>query len=185
MKKLENYLIFWLKKIDIPIVLDADALKLVNPLLIKDKDNLIVTPHLNELKIFFNDSIDDLNNLSNVSNFDKDFDKFNEKISVLQGITRNINGTLVLKGKYDLIFNGISFRINRTGNSGMTVGGTGDSLAGIATSLLSQGLNSYDAGALATYLNGKAGDFAKEQYGNGFLASHLSEFLGILMENIY
>lgn len=184
--KLFNILV---KKIDIPIVLDADALKLVNPLLIKDKDNLIVTPHLKELKIFFNDYvddyIDDLNNLSNISNFDKDFDKFNEKLSVLQSITRNINGTVVLKGKYDLIFNGINFRVNRTGNSGMTVGGTGDSLAGIATSLLSQGLNSYDAGALATYLNGKAGDFAKEQYGNGFLASHLSEFLGILMENIY
>lgn len=169
------------KKIEIPLVLDADALKLINPTLIKNREDVIITPHFNELNVFFDDFIEDSENLS-ILDIGGDYDKFNESLSNLQVITRNINGTVILKGKYDIIFKGNKFRINKTGNSGMTVGGTGDSLAGIAASILSQGLDGYNAGSLAAYLNGKAGDLAKEEYGNGFLASHLSEFLGLLME---
>ena len=177
------------KKIEKPLVMDADALKLVDPIIIKNREDLIITPHLNEFKSFFNNYIDDKNGndvgVSPVSETEEyDYDKLKEKIAIFQKITSNINGTVVLKGKYDLIFNKKSFRINKTGNPGMTVGGTGDSLAGLATSLISQGLNSFDAGALATYLNGAAGDLAKEIYGDGFKASQLSEFLGILMEDI-
>lgn len=172
------------KKIEKPIVMDADALKLVDPIIIKNKENLIVTPHLNEFKSFFNSYITDVDEISLISDSEElNYIKLQEKIAIFQNIVNNISGTVVLKGKYDLIFNRNNFRINKTGNSGMTVGGTGDSLAGLATNLISQGLNSYDAGALATYLNGKAGDFAKEVYGNGFTASQLSEFLGKLMEN--
>ena len=182
------------KKIKKPLIMDADALKLVDPIIIKNREDLIITPHLNEFKSFFNDYIDnsdndnstnDHNNISLISEAEEyDYDKLKEKIAIFQNITSSINGTIVLKGKYDLIFNKKSFRINKTGNPGMTVGGTGDSLAGLATSLMSQGLNAYDAGALATYLNGEAGNLAKEMYGDGFSASQLSEFLGILMENI-
>lgn len=173
------------KKIEKPIVIDADALKLVDLLIIKNREDLILTPHLNEFKSFFNDYISEPDKIGLISDSEEsDYIKLKEKIAIFQNIVKNINGTVVLKGKYDLIFNKNSLRINKTGNSGMTVGGTGDSLAGLATSLMSQGLNSYDAGSLATYLNGKAGDFAKEKYGNGFLASQLSEFLGLSMENI-
>jgi len=183
------------KKIKKPLVMDADALKLVDPIIVKNKEDLIITPHLNEFKSFFNDYINNSDNGSNTNDYNNkisfisdseeyDYNKLKEKIATFQNITSHINGTVVLKGKYDLIFNKKSFRINKTGNPGMTVGGTGDSLAGLATSLMSQGLNSYDAGALATYLNGEAGDLAKVRYGNGFSASQLSEFLGILMEDI-
>ncbi|MBZ9570138.1 NAD(P)H-hydrate dehydratase [Methanobrevibacter sp. TMH8] len=173
------------KKIDKPLVIDADALKLVDPIVIKNREDLILTPHLMEFKSFFNNYIDEYDNITLISDSEElDYIKLKEKIATFQNVIKNINGTVILKGKYDLIFSKNSLRINKTGNSGMTVGGTGDSLAGVATSLLSQGLNSYHAGALATYLNGKAGDFAKEEYGNGFVASQLSEFLGLLMENI-
>lgn len=173
-----------LKKIDKPLVIDADALKLIDPVLIKNKENSILTPHLNEFKSFFNKYIDKNENLSLVSDYEENNpEKLNEKIAKFQKITNNIRCTVILKGKYDLIFNGNKLRINKTGNSGMTVGGTGDSLAGISTSLISQGINSYNAAILATYLNGKAGELAKEKYGNGFSASRLSEFLGILMED--
>ena len=77
-----------------------------------------------------------------------DFIKVNDKIDALHKITKSINGSVILKGKYDFIFNGNRLKINRTGNPGMTVGGTGDALAGICLSLLSQGLNSFDAAML-------------------------------------
>ena len=172
------------KKIDKALVLDADALKLVDPIIVKNKEDLIITPHISEFKSFFNKFIDNFDEISLISDSEEfDYNKLKEKIAIFQNILNNIDGTVALKGKYDLIFNGNKFRINKTGNSGMTVGGTGDSLAGIATSLISQGLSSYDSATLATYLNGKAGDFAKEVYGNGFSASQLSEFLGLIMDN--
>jgi len=181
--KLFNVLI---KKIKKPLVLDADALNLIDLSLIRDREDLIITPHLNEFKSFFNNIINE-----NKDNYDLNlifdalsYEKVREKIATFQKITKNIKGTVILKGKYDFIFNGNKFRLNKTGNPGMTVGGTGDALAGVCVSLLSQGLNSYDAGALATYLNGKSGDLAMDKYGYGFRASQLSEFLAILMKNL-
>ncbi|MGL4669976.1 MAG: NAD(P)H-hydrate dehydratase [Methanobacteriaceae archaeon] len=181
-KKAVNVLVSKIKK---PMVLDADALKLVDINLIKDKEDLIITPHLNEFKQFFtsensqeNNEIKKLDlNLDNLN-----YNDFSAKIAKFQTITKNIKGTIVLKGKYDLIFKGNKFKLNRTGNPGMTVGGTGDCLAGLATGLLSQGINDFDTGILATYLNGKAGDLAKERYGYGFSASKMTRFIGKLME---
>ena len=176
-------------KIDKPLVLDADALKLVDLSLVSKKEDLIVTPHLSEFKSFFkNVSKDDLNNLEKfVKLEDKenlDFRKVNDKIDAIHKIIKSIEGSVILKGKYDFIFNGNRLKINRTGNPGMTVGGTGDALAGIALSLLSQGLSSFDAALLAPYLNGKAGDLAYEAQGYGFGAQDLTQYLGAVMNGL-
>ena len=53
----------------------------------------------------------------------------------------------------------------------MTVGGTGDVLAGITGSLLAQGLSKYDAAKLASWTSKKAGEKAGEKYGNGLVAT--------------
>jgi len=172
--KLFNILVSKIKK---PIVLDADALKLVDISLISKKEDIILTPHLYEFKEFFsNFNLDDLK-LDMV-----DFNKVNENISVFQEIVSSINGTVLIKGKDDLILKNDKFKINKTGNSGMTVGGTGDVLSGLVLSLISQGLNVFDSGVIASYLNGKAGDIAKLEKGYGFLASDIIEYFGILME---
>ena len=44
----------------------------------------------------------------------------------------------LLKGKVDIISDGKQTLLNRTGNQGMTVGGTGDVLAGVTGSLFSR-----------------------------------------------
>ncbi|WP_409200389.1 NAD(P)H-hydrate dehydratase [Methanobrevibacter sp. DSM 116169] len=177
--KLLNILVSKIKK---PLVLDADALKLVELSLIKNKENLIITPHLFEFKSFFSKLIndDDLN-----LNFKEDDYEYNkEKILKFQSITRNIKGTVILKGHYDLVLNNKKLKINKTGNPGMTVGGTGDALAGLSVSLLSQDISSYDAGILAIYLNGRAGDLAESKLGDGFLATDILEYYGPLMGEI-
>ena len=176
-------------KIDKPLVLDADALKLVDLSIVSKKEDLIITPHLSEFKSFFkNISKEDMSNLETcVKLSDKDnldFRKVNDKIDSIHKITKNIEGSVILKGKYDFIFNGNRLKINRTGNPGMTVGGTGDALAGICLSLLSQGLNSFDAAMLAPYLNGKAGDLAYEAQGYGFGAQELTQYLGAVMSGL-
>lgn len=165
-------------KIKKPIVLDADALKQVEISLIKNRDDVILTPHLNEFKAIF--KVQD-NLRLDIDSYD--FKKVDENISQFQIITKSIKGTVIVKGQYDLILSRNKFRINRSGNPVMTVGGTGDALAGICVSLLSQGLSSFDASALGAFINGLAGDEAFNQYGNGFSATQLVSHIGSVIKN--
>ena len=173
--KLFNILVTKIKK---PIVLDADALKQVELSLIKNREDIILTPHIFEFKSFFkveNDLKLDIDSY--------DFSKVDENITEFQKIIRQIKGTVVVKGKYDLILSGNKFKINKSGNAGMTVGGTGDAFAGISASLLSQGLSSFDSASLATFINGLAGDEAYNIKGNGFSATDLVSYIGSVIKN--
>ena len=128
-----------------------------------------------------------MNNLERIVKLDEkdnlDFRKVNDKIDSIHMITKNIEGSVILKGKYDLILSGTKFKINKSGNAGMTVGGTGDALAGIAVSLLSQGLNAFDSASLGVFINGLAGDEAFKEKGNGFSATDLVSYIGNVIKN--
>ena len=173
--KLFNVLVTKIKK---PIVLDADALKQVELSLIKNREDIILTPHIFEFKSFFKVG-DDLK--LDIDSYD--YKKVDENITEFQQIARQIKGTVIVKGKYDLILSGTKFRINKSGNSGMTVGGTGDALAGITTSLLSQGSNAFDSACLGVFINGLAGDEAFKEKGNGFSATDLVSYIGNVIKN--
>ena len=173
--KLFNVLVTKIKK---PIVLDADSLKQIELSLIKNRDDIILTPHIFEFKSFFKVG-DDLK--LDIDSYD--FSKVDENITEFQKIARQINGTVVVKGKYDLILSGNKFKINKSGNAGMTVGGTGDALAGISASLLSRGLSSFDSASLATFINGLAGEEAFNVKGNGFSATDLVSYIGSVIKN--
>ena len=168
--KLFNVLVAKIKK---PLVLDADALKQVELKLIKNRDDIILTPHIFEFKSFFK-ADDDLK--LDIDSYD--FEKVDENITHFQQITRQIKGTVIVKGQYDLILSGTKFRINKSGNAGMTVGGTGDALAGICAALTSQNLTPFDAACLGVFINGLAGDRAFEVKGNGFSATDLVSYIG-------
>ncbi len=168
--KLFNVLVTKIKK---PIVLDADALKQVELNLIKNREDIILTPHIFEFKSFFNVS----DNLKlEIDSYD--FKKVDENITEFQQITSQIDSTVIVKGQYDLILSDTRFRINKSGNPGMTVGGTGDALSGICAALLTHGLNSFDAACLGVFINGLAGDEAYKVKGNGFSATDLVSYIG-------
>ena len=173
--KLFNVLVTKIKK---PIVLDADSLKQVELSLIKNREDMILTPHIFEFKSFFKTD-DDLR--LDIDSYD--FSEVDENITCFQNIARQIKGAVVVKGKYDLILSGSKFKINKSGNAGMTVGGTGDALAGISASLLSQGLSSFDSASLAAFINGLAGDEAFDVKGNGFSATDLVSYIGSVIKN--
>ena len=168
--KLFNVLAAKIKK---PIVMDADSLKQVELSLIKNREDIILTPHIFEFKSFFN-----VENDLKLDIDSYDFKKVDENITQFQQIARRIKGTVIVKGQYDLILQGTKFRINKSGNPGMTVGGTGDALAGIVTGLLSQGLNTFDCACLGVFINGLAGDRAYDEKGNGFSATDLVSYIG-------
>jgi NAD(P)H-hydrate epimerase len=85
---------------------------------------------------------------------------------------------VVLKGQGTIITDGDRVAINRTGNSGLSTGGTGDVLTGLIAALLAQGLNSFEAAQLGAHLHGLAGDLAAAELSQpGLIASDLPTFL--------
>lgn len=148
-----------IEKIRKPSVIDADALKILNSDIIsKNKNEMVLTPHKAEFKAFFGVDVPK---------------KLSQKIDVVLEYSKECNCTVVLKGSIDIISNGKSVRLNSTGNSGMTVGGTGDVLAGIIGGLMAKGHNAYESAYLGSFINGTAGDIAKKKYGYNFLASDI------------
>ncbi len=146
-----------LVKIKKPKIIDADALKLIDPLALK---NAILTPHKKEFEI-----------------------AFGEKPSreTLLKFARP-DRVILLKGEVDLISDGRNVYENKTGNSGMTVGGTGDTLAGIVAGLVCQGLDLIEAAKLGVRINGLAGDLAFNKFGYGLLASDLLDQIPEVMK---
>lgn len=151
-----------LKKIDIPAVVDADALYAIEKEkeIIKGK-KFILTPHLFE---FFVISGKNLKNLS-----------LEKKIEETKKFAQDFKTTILLKGEIDIITDGKEVILNRTGCPEMTVGGTGDVLAGICACFLAQKIPPLLAGAAAAFVNGKAGEKAAQKKGVGLLASDLVE----------
>jgi len=89
-----------------------------------------------------------------------------------------IPGTTLLKGPIDVISDGTRVRFNRTGTPLMTVGGTGDVLAGVAAALFCE-LQAFDAACIAAYVNGRAGMAAENERAGGLLASDLPGYIAL------
>ncbi len=83
---------------------------------------------------------------------------------------------ILLKGREDVITDGRRVKVNRSGNAGMTVGGTGDVLAGICGALLCND-DAFHSACAAAFLNGFAGDLCFEKYGYNYTATDLIKAL--------
>ena len=134
-----------------PLLVDADALGCIG--LIKRKlfeDSTVLTPHGGEFEIISGKAPS------------KDL---NIRSSDVKAFAAKSGAVTLLKGATDVISNGERTKLNVTGNPGMTVGGTGDVLAGIVAGLMAQGVNSFRAAVAGAFISGAAGDLAKEEYG--------------------
>lgn len=126
-------------------VLDAGALI---PEVPEDCD-CIMTPHANEF----------------MNTFGYKFESEKE----VKKAAKSSSATILLKAYEDVISDGEKVKINRAGNAGMTVGGTGDLLAGIAGGFLSLDEPFWSASS-ASYINGRAGDITMERMGYNYSA---------------
>ncbi|MDY6958807.1 MAG: NAD(P)H-hydrate dehydratase [Halobacteriota archaeon] len=141
------------------VVIDADGLYALR-LPIKEGTKAIITPHAGEFS-----KICDLSVPREVEG----------RVKFAEEFTKANNLTLVLKGKLDVISNGKKSKINITGNSGMTVGGTGDVLSGIIGAMYAMMDDPFQAASAAAFISGKAGDIAFEEYGDSLLATDAIE----------
>ncbi|AHZ21501.1 bifunctional ADP-dependent NAD(P)H-hydrate dehydratase/NAD(P)H-hydrate epimerase [Haloferax mediterranei] len=139
-------------------VVDADALQIVPD--VDTEATLICTPHQGELQQMGGET-------------DADWETRRELVA---DFATDLGHVLLVKGAYDVVADGDEVRVNRTGNPGMTVGGTGDVLAG-TTGALAAVLPPLDAAAAAAYANGRAGDLAADEFDGGLVATDLLERL--------
>ena len=83
--------------------------------------------------------------------------------------------TILLKGPVDIISNGIKTKLNDIHNPAMTVGGTGDVLAGIIGALLSKSVEPFNAARAGVFVNGAAGNDAFKKRSYGLIATDIIE----------
>lgn len=139
----------------IPTVVDADGLFAAskNVEILKDKE-VIITPHMGEMARLLGRTLEEVQE---------------NPMGIAIDTARIYNITVILKGPRTIVTDGSQVYINKTGNSGMASGGSGDVLTGIVTSLLGQGYGLYEAGVLGVYVHGLAGDFAARDKGEDSL----------------
>jgi NAD(P)H-hydrate epimerase len=140
-------------------VVDADALSVVPD--IETAATLVCTPHAGELRGMGGPAVGD---------------DWRDRADAVEAFAREVGHTLLVKGHADVISDGEHTRVSHTGNAGMTVGGTGDVLAGVAGALLST-QPPHTAASIAAYANGRAGDIVVEDVGSGLLATDLLDAL--------
>ena len=152
-----------IKKIDLPMVIDAEAIRVVS----QDKKilqgkKIVLTPHSEEFRILTGQKVRP--------------ELMNRKEKVVKWAKR-LSVTILLKGHIDVISDGKRIALNRTGSPFMTKGGFGDTLSGICGALLARGLEPFECARTAAFINGKAGELAAKKYGSGVLASDIFEFI--------
>lgn len=142
---------------DRPMVLDADALKAVaGDLGLLNGRKGVLTPHHREMEILLEDKV-----------------PAEDRTGRAMDLASRTGWTVLLKGRVDVITDGTGVKLNRTGNPGMSVGGTGDVLAGITAGLLAKGAPGFKAARMSAFLNGSAGDLAFEKFSYGLMATDL------------
>jgi NAD(P)H-hydrate epimerase len=104
-----------------------------------------------------------------------------ERRDLVADFAAELGHTLLVKGHDDVVSDGETTRVSRTGNPGMTVGGTGDVLAGI-TGALAATQPPIHAAAIGAYVNGRAGDIVHDRQGNGLVATDLIDAIPGAME---
>ncbi len=101
---------------------------------------------------------------------------------MIKNFAHNNEVTVLLKGAVDIISDGLDVCANRTGNAGMTVGGTGDVLAGLTGALFARCDSALEAAVSGAFINGAAGDLAFKEFGYGLLATDVIDYIPTVMK---
>jgi NAD(P)H-hydrate epimerase len=145
-----------------PLIIDANAIECVVSATSFGNHGAVITPHKGELlKITGSKLPDDLDACANH----------------VRDIASKLKCTILLKSAVDVISDGTRIKLNRTGNPGMTVGGTGDVLAGLVGGLLAKRLEPFDAARLSAFINGYAGDLAYQSKGYSLVATDVIAYI--------
>jgi len=161
-KDTQDAILEYLQEVSVPVVIDADAINALRkkPEIISGKPFLI-TPHTYEFFVLTGKEVYKLSD--------------EEKIKAVQEEAARLQTTILLKGAIDIISDGKEVALNKTGTPLMIVGGTGDTLAGVAGALVARGIDPFTAAQAAAFINGLAGELAGKKLGESMTATDLIE----------
>ncbi len=141
------------------LVLDADALNSLakeysktelKTLFKKRKCDALLTPHCKEFSRLSAKSVEEI---------------LEEGIFAPKAFSKEYGVPVLLKNAVSVITDGDRAVLNKTGNSGLAKGGSGDVLSGLIAGLCASGLSAFDAGVVGSYLMGKAAEIATKEIG--------------------
>lgn len=140
-----------------PLVLDASALQLSTPEHVRGRE-VILTPHMGELE-----------------RMDIDRDQ-------VMGLAADLGVTILLKGQTDHVYSKEGDEeVIEGGNAGLTVGGTGDTLAGLICGLVAQGIEPATACAMASRILKRAGTMLMHEKGYAYTAEDVIDCISHLL----
>ena len=141
-------------------VVDGGSLQVISPEILPISS--IITPHHKEFETLFGI----LPTIENAIDMAKKFEVI-----------------ILLKGETDYITDGRRAVEVKGGNAGMTKGGTGDVLAGLAASLFCKN-DAFLSACSASYINKKSGEALFDKVGFYFNSSDLVEEIPVIMKNL-
>ncbi|MDR0470585.1 MAG: NAD(P)H-hydrate dehydratase [Nitrososphaerota archaeon] len=150
-----------------PLVLDADGLKAFAKFKRSLKVPLVLTPHGGEYSILTGKTLPE---------------RIEDRVAAVKETAKQLNATILLKGKVDIICDSNRSKLNFTGNAGMTVGGTGDVLGGIVAGLMALHTEPFEAAVAGAFVNGAAGDFVASECGYHMVATDLIDWIAQILE---
>ena len=162
----------FLNKVNVPLVIDADALNIISlrkDLIKKIPKKSVLTPHPGEFSRLFGASLNGF-----------------ERLKLLREKAAELDLYIILKGRYTTIASPESILyFNSSGNAGMATAGSGDVLTGIITSLLAQAYTPLDSCLIGVYLHGLAGEIGTSHTGmSSLIASDITENIGNAYKNL-
>ncbi len=132
-------------------VFDAGSLQTMDADWLKElKTKPIITPHQIEFEKLFNIPI-----------HKKSLD---EKIKIVRETAKKFNSVILLKAIVDIVSDGKNVYIVEGGNAGLTKGGTGDALAGLAVALFAKNM-AVESAVLASFILKKTADTLSSEKG--------------------
>ena len=156
----------------LPLVVDADALGALGspPAAGPSTGPCVATPNRHEFDTRFMELHETL---------------ANSRLEAARRVAQERGLTLLAKDDVDLLTDGTRAYLNRHHHPAMTVGGTGDVLAGVVGSLLARGVDGLDAARLASYWVGEAGLRAFSSQSWGLVATDvIDELAGALRDGL-
>ena len=148
------------------MVVDADALR---PQILPSVRNArtVVTPHAGEIDRLFGTKIPQ---------------EVEGRVEMVLSKAKASGVTVLLKGPTDVVSDGDRVALNETHSPAMTVGGTGDVLAGLTSGLLARGTTPFEAACAAAFINGLAGTEAARELGMHITASDVVHRVAAVMK---
>ena len=146
----------------VPCVVDADALTALAQRRDLLGPRIVVTPHAAEFR--------------SITGVELPRDPL-ARGAAAQKAAKDHGATWLVKGPIDAVADADRLKLNAAGHPAMSVGGTGDALAGIVGALLAKKLSPFDAARLGARLAGDAGQLAAKHKSWGLLATDVVDAL--------